>query len=44
MRLKAYEKLRDFRGRHIQKVILAGYVIPDTLPIYQLTALEFNCS
>lgn len=39
-RLKAYEKLRDFTGRHSQNKILYGYVIPDTLPTLKSIALR----
>ena len=43
-RLKAYEKLRDSMGRHIQNWILCGYTYCDTLPVIALLAVGAQSS
>jgi len=43
-RLKAYEKLRDSMGRHIQNWILYGYVYCDTLPVVAFLAVGAQSS
>jgi len=40
LRLKAYEKLRDSMGRHIQIKILFGYGHCDTLPAIAFLAVR----